>query len=110
MKAGSSVMPEFVIQSPVQLTHFVPCLTMVRQVQQPIRAVALYRVDEEGRIEACACPSLYMAIKPVLDEVAPTCTVSHVYQRAHVLARKLDVQQRLGLGRLRRKKIDQRVD
>lgn len=110
MKARSSVMLKMIIKSPMQLSHLIAGLAMVRQMQQPVRAMAFRRVDEEWGVEFGASAVLNMPIEPVLNQVTPALAMSHIHEGPDVLATQFNRQQRLGLGGLHRQKIDQGID
>src|SRR4051812_9717673 len=64
----------------MQLPYLVARLPVVREVQQPVGAVRLDRVDEEGRVEARPRPRLDVAVEPVLDEVAPAFPSANLHR------------------------------
>ena len=102
MKARSPVMLKMIVEPPMQLSHLIAGLAMVRQMQQPVGAMALRRVDEEWRVEFGAGAVLNMPIEPVLNQVTPAFAMSHIHQGPDVLATQFDRQQRLGLGSFHR--------
>ena len=79
-------MLKMVVEPPVQFAHLVTRLPMIGQMEQPIRAMAIDRMDEEWRVKLGSGSVLDVTVQPVLDQVAPAVSVLEVEQRLNILA------------------------
>ncbi len=103
-------MLKMVVKPPVQFSHLVTRLPMIGQMKEPIRAMAINRMDEERRVKLCSGSVLDVAVQPVLDQVAPAVSVLEVEQCLHIFAIELKAEHGFGFCTLVGEKIDQGID
>ena len=106
MEAGATMMLKVIVQPPVQFSHLIARLAVFRQVQQPIRSMSLNGINEEWRIEPRAGSILDVAMRAVVNEVAPSLSRAKIHQRPDILPIEFNFQKRLRFTSLYRQEID----